>query len=157
MTDEQPEDRVEFDELVAHALTESALWPVPRPELKALLLARVSETSASPAGFRFELAADETWLPYPIPGIRMKILALNERRGYATLLLEVDPGVRFPAHYHTGDEECFVLSGSVQTLGRRLRPGDFLHADAGTLHPDLWTEEGARVLLVIPAEEVLPS
>ena len=156
MTDEQPDDRVEFDEIVARALAESAFGPAPRAELKALLLARVSGT-ATPAGFRFEPAAGDVWLPHQVAGIRMKILAINERKGYATLLLDVDPGVRFPAHYHTGDEECFVLSGSVQTLGRRLGPGDFLHADAGTHHPELWTEEGARVLVVVPSEEVLSS
>jgi anti-sigma factor ChrR (cupin superfamily) len=87
----------------------------------------------------------------------MKILAMSERKGYAALLLDVAPGVRFPAHHHSGEEECLVLSGSVHTLGRRLGPGDFLHADAHTDHPEVWTEEGARVLLVLPAEEVLPS
>ena len=157
MTDEQPDDLVEFDEIVARALAESAFGPVPRPDLKASLLARVSERSAAPAGFRLELAADESWRPHPIAGIRMKILAISERNGYATLLLDIDPGVRFPAHYHAGDEECFILSGSVHTLGRRLGPGDFLHADAGTHHPEVWTEEGARLLLVAPVEEVLPS
>lgn len=157
MTDEQPDDRVEFDELVMRALAESALGPVPRPDLKALLLAGVSETPITPAGFRFELAADDTWLPFSIPGIRMKILAISKRKGYATVLLDVPPGVRFPAHHHSGDEECLVLSGSVHTLGLRLGPGDFLHADADTYHPELWTEEGARVLLVVPAEEVLSS
>ncbi len=84
----------------------------------------------------------------------MRVLSLNKRTGYATLLLDVDPGVRFPPHRHFGDEECYVLSGSVHTLGRRLNPGDFLHADSGTDHPEMWTEEGARVLLVVPADDV---
>ena len=61
---------------------------------------------------------------------------------------------RFPPHHHGGSEECYVLSGSVHTLGRRLGPGDFLHADAGTDHTEMWTEEGARVLLVVPQDEV---
>jgi hypothetical protein len=29
------------------------------------------------------------------------------------LLLDVAPGTRFPAHHHGGDEECYVISGSL--------------------------------------------
>jgi hypothetical protein len=41
----------------------------------------------------------------------------------------------------------------MQMFGRRLGPGDFLHADAGTNHSELWTDEGARVLLIVPSDE----
>lgn len=153
---EQPDD-LEFDELVARALAEAALGPAPPAGLKSLVLARVAREAAVPAGFAFQFAADDEWLPYPVPGIRMKVLARDETSGYATLLLDVAPGVRFPAHHHGGAEECYVISGSIHTLGRRLGPGDFVHADAGTDHPELWTEEGARVLLIIPANEVPAS
>jgi quercetin dioxygenase-like cupin family protein len=50
-----------------------------------------------------------------------------------------------------------VISGSVYTLGRRLGPGDFVHADAGTEHGELWTDEGARVLLVVQPEDYMRS
>ena len=153
MMAEQP-DSVEFDELVALALAETALGPVPRPEVKRLVLERVAREGAVTAGFAFHFAADENWLPYPVPGIRMKVLAMNEHNGYATLLLDVAPGVRFPAHHHGGAEECYVISGSIHTVGQRLGAGDFVHADAGTDHPELWTEEGARVLLIVPPEDV---
>lgn len=149
---DQDDEVVVFDEIVARALAETTLGPAPRPIVRDLVLARVSGESAAPPGFSFEFAADEHWLPHPIAGIRMKVLAINKT--YATVLLDVAPGVRFPAHHHAGDEECYVVSGSVQTLGRRLGPGDFLHADAGTHHPELWTEEGARVLIVLPSEEI---
>lgn len=153
---EQPDDVLVFEEIVARALAEVAFGPAPSPIVRDLVLARVSQQAVAPAGFTFRFATDEHWMPHPIEGIRMKVLATNKRNGYATLLLDVAPGVRFPAHHHTGDEECYVLSGSVQTLGRRLGPGDFLHADAGTDHPVLWTEEGAQVLLVVPLEELTP-
>ena len=48
--------------------------------------------SPDPAGFAFHYASDDRWLPHPVPGIRMKVLALNKARGYATLLLDVAPG-----------------------------------------------------------------
>lgn len=147
-------DAIEFDDLTARALAESASGPVPRSHVKSLVLARVTNAATVPRGFALHLDAADEWQPYPIAGIRMRVLAINEVNGYATLLLDAEPGVRFPPHHHGGSEECYVLSGSVHTLGRRLTPGDFLHADPGTDHPEMWTEEGARILLVVPIEDV---
>ena len=149
-----PNDRVEFDELIARALAEGASGPSPRADVKNQLMARVADAASVPRGFSLRRAADEDWQPHPIAGIRMRLLAINEATGYSTLLLDAEPGVRFPAHHHGASEECYVLSGSLHTLGRRLGPGDFLHADAGTDHPEMWTEEGAQVLLVVPPDEV---
>jgi len=150
---EESRDAVEFDEMVARALADLATGPVPGAHVRARLLERVS-TQAPGAGFHFRLASDAEWVSHPVAGIRMRVLATNQTTGYATVLLDVAPGVRFPAHHHRGDEDCYVISGSVHTLGRRLGPGDFLHADAGTDHEELWTPDGARVLLIVPAAEV---
>ena len=67
------------------------------------------------------------------------------------------PGARFPAHHHGGDEECYVLSGSLYACGRKIGPGDFHHADGGSDHGELWTDEGCQVLLVVPPEDYLPA
>jgi quercetin dioxygenase-like cupin family protein len=148
------DDAVEFDELVAVALATQASGPAPRPSVKSTLMARIAQDAPVPAGFRLRFDVEDDWQPHPVPGIRMKVLSLNRRSGYATLLLDVKPGTRFPAHHHDGDEECYVISGSVHTLGRRLGPGDFVHADAGTDHAELYTDEGARVILIVPASEL---
>jgi quercetin dioxygenase-like cupin family protein len=87
----------------------------------------------------------------------MKILALSRSQDTATILIDACPGARFPAHHHGGDEECYVISGDVNTLGRRMGPGDFLHADAGTDHGELYTEHGALVLLVVRPEDYIPG
>ncbi len=152
---DQVDDVVQFDELVALALARVTAESAPRPAVKTHLMAQIASDSAAPVphGFRFHFDADDDWRPYPVPGIRMKVLSVNQRTGYRTLLLDVAPGTRFPAHHHDGDEECYVIAGSVHTLGRRLGPGDFVHADAGTDHAELWTDEGARVLLVVPADD----
>ncbi len=149
---ERDED-IEFDEPILLALAESVQGPLPRPEVKAKLLARLS-AEGLPEGFSVRLAAEDDWLPHPVPGIRMKVLSVNRRSDYATLLLDVAPGTVFPAHDHDGDEECYIVSGSVMTVGRRLGPGDFIHADGGTHHEALWTDEGARVILVVPTSEL---
>jgi quercetin dioxygenase-like cupin family protein len=150
---EESRDAVEFDDIIARALADLATGPVPRADVRARLLDRVSP-QAPGGGFQFRFASDANWVSHPVAGIRMRVLATNQATGYATVLVDVEPGVRFPPHHHGGDEDCYVISGSVHTLGRRLGPGDFLHADAGTDHEELWTPDGARVLLIVPAAEV---
>ena len=173
MSDDSRSDVIEFDPLVALALAGvAARGGAPRPEVKQRLMdvlaappvpegfsLPVPEGSSLPVpeGFSFRFAADADWMPHPVPGIRMKVLALNRAAGYATLLLDVAPGTRFPAHHHRAAEECYVLSGSLYTCDRRLVAGDFVHADADTDHGELWTDEGCRVLLVVPPEDHLPE
>ena len=148
----QDED-VALDETLLLALAESVAGPEPRPEVKTQLLARLS-VPPLPAGFSVRLDAEDDWLQHPVPGIRMKVLSVNRRSGYATLLLDVAPGTRFPEHDHDGDEECYVISGSVVTVGRQFVAGDFIHANAGTHHEELRTDTGARVLLVVPSSDL---
>ncbi|HEX7780033.1 MAG TPA: cupin domain-containing protein [Vicinamibacterales bacterium] len=147
------DDIVAFDERIALALADLTTGPAPRPAVKTRLMAQIAQ--GAPAGFALRFERDDDWKPHPVPGIRMKVLSINRRSGYATLLLDAQPGTRFPAHHHDGDEECYVISGSIMTLGRRLGPGDFLHADRGTDHGELWTDEGARVLLVVRPEDYM--
>jgi quercetin dioxygenase-like cupin family protein len=150
---EQADDAVVFDETSAGLLAEAAYGPSPGAAVRDVLLGRLEQECTAFAGFAFHLAIDENWQPHPVRGIRMKVLAVNRHLHYAMLLLDVAPGGRYPAHHHAGDEDCYVLSGSMQTLGRRLGPGDFLHADAGTNTSELWTDEGARVLLIVASYE----
>jgi anti-sigma factor ChrR (cupin superfamily) len=161
MTDEAI-DMVGIDEDEVLALAQAAAeggGEAPGPDVKARLMARIASASAAtpspPAGFTFRLSSDADWQPHPVQGIRMKVLAMNTERGCATLLLDVAPGTRFPAHHHRGAEECYVISGALFTCGRRMGPGDFLHADADSDHGELFTEEGCRVLLVVPPEDCL--
>lgn len=157
MSEDSRSEAIEFDPLLALALASTAArGAAPRPEVKQRLMEALTAPPV-PGGFSFRLAADSDWLPHPVPGIRMKVLALNGAAGYATLLLDVAPGTRFPAHHHDGAEECYVLSGSLYTCNRRMDAGDFLHADADTDHGELWTEEGCRVLLVVPPDDDLPE
>ena len=129
----------------------------PSPDVRSRLLSRITASGQPmPEGFSIRRGTDDDWLPHPVRGIRMKVLAVNRDRGYAALLLDVEPGTRFPAHHHAGAEECYVISGSVFSSDRRLSAGDFLHADANTEHGELWTEEGCRVLLVVPPEDEVP-
>ena len=147
---------IDFDDLELPLAELAAAGAAPRPGVKASLMARIrDEAPEVPSGFALRLAADKDWLPHPVPGIRMKVLSLNQDRGYAALLLDVAPGARFPPHHHDGAEECYVISGTVFTCGRRFGPGDFIHADAHTDHGELWTDVGCQVLLIVPPESYM--
>lgn len=151
-------DAVEFDELIALALATSVQHPdlAPSPDVKTRLMSQVT-TPPTPRGFSFSFDADSAWHPHPVPGIQMKVLSINRAANYATVLFDVAPGTRFPPHHHSGDEECYVISGSLHTCGRRFGSGDFVHADADTDHAELFTEEGCRVLLIVTPEDYFPE
>jgi len=146
----------EFDDITLVAIAESLEPAAPGPDVKARLLSRLSNAPGIPQGFALS-PAHEGWFAHPLPGIRMKVLAINRTRDAATLLIDAAPGAQFPPHHHNGDEECYVISGDVNTLGRRLGPGDFLHADEGTDHGGLSTETGALVLLVVRPQDYIPG
>ena len=152
---QDPRDAVEFDDVVTIALAASADAGAARPLVRDRLLARVGSASI-PDGFAFRFAEATAWQPHPIAGIRMQVLSAQRESGYAVLLLDVAPGTHYPAHHHGGAEECYVLSGTLETCGRRLQAGDFLHADAGTDHGGLYTADGCQVLLVVSAADYLP-
>ena len=98
---------------------------------------------------------DEGWRPHPIPGITVKVLAVDGKTGVATLLVRAAPGTTYPAHHHSGSEGCYVIEGEVLVAGRRIGPGDFHLADADSDHDPLYTETGATVLLVCAAADYL--
>jgi anti-sigma factor ChrR (cupin superfamily) len=150
---------IEFEDLeLPMADFASAGAAAPGPEVRERLMAHIrADQPAIPDGFVFSLAASDQWHAHPVPGIRMRVLSMNREGGYATLLLDVDPGTRFPAHHHNRAEECYVIKGTVYSYGRRMGPGDFLHADAGTDHAELWTDEGAQVILVVEPEDYMPD
>jgi quercetin dioxygenase-like cupin family protein len=120
----------------------------PSPALRGRLMTRASR----PGSFSV-FAANVPWLPTPFEGIRMKVLSHDQRRDSAVLYLQARAGARYPPHHHGGTEECYVLSGDVRVDGSVLHAGDFHHAEAGSDHGELWTQDGAEVLLVVAASD----
>ena len=126
----------------------SASGEEPSPAVRDALLARVTAPSNHTI-----TAADGAWIQTAVPGVRIKILAIDRTRDRVTMLLKAAPGARYPAHRHSGPEECYVISGSLFVEGRVLRAGDFHHAEGDSDHGEIWTEEGADVLLVATASD----
>ena len=113
---------------------------------------------ASLAGLRF-LSADDTvgWKQLPVPGAWIKLLSIERERGYAVLLGKLEPGVRYPAHMNVGPEDLYVVTGDLHVGDRTLRPGDFHHADAGSLHGENYSLDGCTLLAVLTSDHPLVS
>jgi putative transcriptional regulator len=126
-------------------LTVGAAAPVlePPPHVRLQLLTQIAAPS------RFTVTADEAeWKESGLSGLTMRILAVDRVRGTVTMLIRGEAGAVYPAHRHTGPEECYIISGTVVVDGRTLGPGDFHHADADSDHGELVTPTGAEVLIV---------
>jgi anti-sigma factor ChrR (cupin superfamily) len=138
--------------------------------LKEKVLRRIEETraaeTASPAaqiaaevpGLRF-LARDDAagWKQLPIAGAWIKLLSLEPRRGYAVLLGKLEPGVRYPAHTNAGPEDFYILTGDLHVGNRVLGPGDFHHAEAGSVHTENYSAGGCTLLSVLTTDDPLVS
>lgn len=134
-------------ELAAQLAVERATRDPP-PAVRERLMDRVK------ASRLYSLRADEgAWTPGPVPGTRVKLLSLDRMRNSATLLMRVDPGARYPAHHHSGGEDCYVISGEIIVAGQRLHAGDFHRAEADSEHGVLASDTGAEVLLVVSAAD----
>ena len=124
----------------------------PSPDVRAALLATIAVPSNHTV-----TASEGDWVQTPVRGIRMKILAVDRARDRVTMLLRGEPGAVYPAHRHTGPEECYVIRGSLVVEGQLLRAGDFHHAEGASDHDALHTDEGVEVLLVAAASDYLPD
>jgi anti-sigma factor ChrR (cupin superfamily) len=131
-------------------IASSAIGETPSPRVRDALVTLIKAPSNHTI-----TTADGEWVQGAVPGVRLKILAIDRAQDRVTMLLEGEPGTRYPAHRHSGPEECYVISGSLFVDGQVLRAGDFHHAAAGSDHGELWSDEGVEVLLVAAASDYL--
>jgi anti-sigma factor ChrR (cupin superfamily) len=148
------EERAEIAAL--YDVTTAMALSVPPVDPPAHVRERVLAAVRTPTRYT-AWAANAEWIETGVPGIRARILAVDNERSLVTMVLRAEPGAVYPSHRHHGPEECFVISGSVVIDGRVLRAGDFHHADSDSEHGEIFTTEGAEVLLVGAIEDYLPG
>ena len=90
------------------------------------------------------------WEATPAPGVFFKTLFVDREHDTVTRLVRLDPGARIPSHRHLGYEQCLVVEGRMRAGELHLRAGDFNCSAPGTIHEEIYTEEGALLLIVAP-------
>jgi anti-sigma factor ChrR (cupin superfamily) len=91
------------------------------------------------------------WEETADPGVFFKLLFADSERKTVTTLVRLEAGARISRHRHNGFEQCLVLEGDVRSGGLSLHAGDFNCAAPGSVHQEIYTEEGALLLIVAPA------
>jgi anti-sigma factor ChrR (cupin superfamily) len=122
------------------------LWPsTSRWELLARRIA--AETGEEPLVPAPERQAEPEWLEVA-PGISCKLLATDTEKNRVSMLVRLAPGTAYPPHRHDGVEELHMLHGELIVGDRKLRAGDYLRAEAGTVDHRVWSETGCTGVLI---------
>ena len=134
-------------------------WPTdvlrPSESLWGRLAQRLaSEKGAAPAGSEPAPYEEPEWAEVA-PGISCKLLASDARTAMVSMLVRLAPGVAYPAHTHASFEELHLLDGELWIDDRKLVPGDYNRAEAGTSDGRVWSETGCTCVLITSARDVL--
>ena len=138
-----------------------AFWPTdvlrPPKTLQERLARRIaSETGESPVAPPERRWNEPAWEEVA-PGIFCKLMATDGERNRVSMLVRLLPGVHYPPHTHAGLEELFLLDGELWIDDRRLSPGDYNRAEAGSGDQRVWSETGCTCVLVTSTRDILRS
>jgi len=89
------------------------------------------------------------------PGISCKLLASDTDRDRVSMLVRLAPRSAYPPHIHAGIEELHLLDGELWIDDRKLYPGDYSRAEAGTGDQRVWSETGCTCVLITSASDQL--
>ncbi|MEK7727032.1 MAG: cupin domain-containing protein [candidate division KSB1 bacterium] len=93
-------------------------------------------------------SAEGEWEKTGVDGVEVKQLFVDDKRGYVTMLVRMQPGSSYPSHRHAGFEECLVLHGDLSVGETTLRAGDYQRAAGGSVHVIQSTKAGCSLFIV---------
>ena len=91
----------------------------------------------------------------PAPGIYCKLLSTDHANKRVSMLVRLDPGIDYPPHAHAGVEELHLLDGELWIDDRKLQPGDYNRAEAGTADKRVWSATGCTCVLITSPDDEL--
>jgi anti-sigma factor ChrR (cupin superfamily) len=89
------------------------------------------------------------------PGISCKLLATDAANARVSMLVRLAPNTEYPPHRHAGVEELHLLDGELFINDRKLHPGDYSIAEAGTVDTRVWSETGCTCVLITSLRDQL--
>jgi hypothetical protein len=135
-------------------------WPTDVLRPPAALWGRLAARIAGDADGTPWLEPEAPWVDEPewkevAPGISCKLLATDAARDRVSMLVRLAPGVAYPPHIHAGVEELHLLDGELWIDDRKLLPGDYNRAEAGTGDSRVWSETGCTCVLLTSPRDIL--
>ena len=112
------------------------------------------EAGGNPMLARQEPYAEPAWESVA-PGIACKVLANDSERHRISMLVRLEPGAEYPPHSHAGVEELHLLYGELWIDDRKLSPGDYSRAEAGTSDRRVWSATGCTCVLITSTRDAL--
>jgi len=136
-----------------------AAWPTdvlrPSAKLRARLAQRIArETGGEPVLPTPSDYREPEWEEVA-PGIFCKLLATDAENDRVSMLVRLLPSVEYPPHTHAGLEELHLLDGELWIDERKLYPGDYNRAVAGTGDKRVWSETGCTCVLITSTKDIL--
>jgi len=89
------------------------------------------------------------------PGISCKLLSTDTEADRVSMMVRLAPNTSYPPHSHSGVEELYLLEGELWIENRKLQPGDYNRAEAGTSDQRVWSETGCMCLLITSPSDQL--
>jgi anti-sigma factor ChrR (cupin superfamily) len=89
------------------------------------------------------------------PGISFKLLATDAEKQRVSMLVRLAPGTDYPPHRHAGVEELHLLHGELMVDDKKLYPGDYIRAEAGSVDHRVWSETGCTCVLLTSIQDVI--
>jgi RNA polymerase sigma factor (sigma-70 family) len=134
-------------------------WPTDVLRAPAALEARLEQRIAAQSGGKSALPvrrqrAKPEWEEVA-PGISCKLLATDAENAMVSMLVRLVPGGEYPAHTHAGTEELHLLDGELWIDERKLQPGDYYRAEAGTGDSRVWSATGCTCVLITSTKDLL--
>lgn len=110
---------------------------------------------AGPSDFFLQRGSEGEWEATAAPGVEVKKLFVDQKRGYATMVVRMAAGAAYPGHRHAGFEECYVLQGDLHVGDIVLHAGDYQRAEGGSIHGVQKTEQGCLLFIVSSLDDEL--
>jgi anti-sigma factor ChrR (cupin superfamily) len=134
-------------------------WPIDVLRTSVPLWERLAQRIAAETGGEPMLPAPQQWAEpewkEAAPGISCKLLATDVERSRVSMLVRLAPGTAYPPHRHADVEELHLLQGELMIGDRKLYPGDYNKAEAGTIDHRVWSETGCTCILLTSVHDLL--
>lgn len=100
------------------------------------------------------IESESDWQPVG-SGLSYQVLTRDGERERVSMLVRLSPGASYPPHTHAGLEELYLLEGELRIDNKKVIPGDYYRAEAGSSDQSVWSGTGCKCVLLTSTEDIL--